>query len=343
MSLTKTIRDYVPEETRDIEIITSEIQFYKNQTETALWEIGKRLNEAKEQLNHGEWTGWLRDRVEFSEVTAQRLMRIAREFSNPSALTDLGTTKVFTLLTLPQSERDDFIAETHTVNGEEKNVAEMSTRELEKAVRERTEAIAAKEEAEAAEAEAKRIAEEYERKFKKAEDAALTLVHDTENLSDEINKLKLQLEELQNADPADNDEDDQIRFEEVRKEAAAAAKKEAEEKLRKKISKADDDRQKAESSLSDAQNELERIKREREHEQAAAAEKIVMLEKRLASASSETVTVFKTHFENAQGCINSMLSCIQKLEDEETRGKLSAALCALCEKTLQGFEKSEAE
>ena len=57
---------------RPIEVITAEIWLYKQQAGAAILEIGRRLNEAKAQLSHGEWLPWLEEKVEFSEVTAQR-------------------------------------------------------------------------------------------------------------------------------------------------------------------------------------------------------------------------------------------------------------------------------
>lgn len=138
--------------TRDIEVITGEILFFKAQAGGAILEIGRRLIEAKEQLDHGQWLGWLAEKVEFSEASARRFMRLAREYPNRSPVIDLGVSKALALLALPESEREDFISETHQVNGEEKTVQEMSRRELEQAIRERDEARQA---AEAAQAEAK--------------------------------------------------------------------------------------------------------------------------------------------------------------------------------------------
>lgn len=66
-------------EARTIEIITAEINLYKIQMESSIIEIGTRLMEAKEQLSHEEWGEWLKNEMDFSEVTAQRSMRIARE------------------------------------------------------------------------------------------------------------------------------------------------------------------------------------------------------------------------------------------------------------------------
>ena len=120
---------------RGIETITEEITFYKNVGGQAVLEIGKRLIEAKAQLKHGEWLPWLREKVEFSETSAQNFMRIAREYGNTHLVGDLGASKALVLLALPASERENFASEKHLVNGEEKSVSEMSKRELEEAIR----------------------------------------------------------------------------------------------------------------------------------------------------------------------------------------------------------------
>ena len=122
---------------RGIETITEEIIFYKNVGGQAVIEIGRRLTEAKAQLKHGEWLPWLREKVEFSETSAQNFMRIAREYGNTHLVGDLGASKALVLLALPASEREDFASEKHLVNGEEKSVSEMSKRELEEAIRQR--------------------------------------------------------------------------------------------------------------------------------------------------------------------------------------------------------------
>jgi len=127
-------------------------------------------------------------------------------------------------------------------------------------------------------------------------------------------------------------------MEAMRKEIAAEEKKAAEEKLKNKIEKAAADKAEADKKLADAEIERKRIDEERDREQQAAADRIEKLQKQLAAASSESVTVFKTHFDNAQGCINSMVGCLMKLKEEPvTRDKLASALRALCEKTIQNL------
>ena len=44
--------------------------------------IGKLLEEAKCLVPHGEWGAWLKTNVDYSESTAQNLMRCYREFGD---------------------------------------------------------------------------------------------------------------------------------------------------------------------------------------------------------------------------------------------------------------------
>lgn len=126
---------------KDVDTLTDEILSLKTKAGEAIIGIGKRLIAVKEKLPHGEWLPWLEEKVEFSERSAQNLMRLAREWTNPHAVADLGMRKALTLLALPPDERETFIAKAHVVDGEEKTVAEMSTRELETAIQERDEAL----------------------------------------------------------------------------------------------------------------------------------------------------------------------------------------------------------
>ena len=205
---------------RSIEVITAEIWLYKQQAGAAILEIGRRLNEAKAQLSHGEWLPWLEEKVEFSEVTAQRFMRLAREYENPSLVTDLGASKALQLLALPASERGEFIAEKHEVNGQEKTVMEMSKRELAQAIKERDEARQKAEELEKTMeeqleeqrtvydtdmAEVQGRLEEAENRAagyaKKLEDAKAKAAADLEKAQEDIDSLKAELMEWMTAHP----------------------------------------------------------------------------------------------------------------------------------------------
>lgn len=63
---------------RGLEVISAEIAQCHKGYETSFLKIGQLLLEAKDQFGkYGEWLKWLRDNVDFSICTAQRLMRVA--------------------------------------------------------------------------------------------------------------------------------------------------------------------------------------------------------------------------------------------------------------------------
>jgi hypothetical protein len=115
----------------NIEAITGQIIAHKDNIGRNLLEIGRLLIAAKAQLSHGEWLPWLRDRVDFSQRTAQQLMQVSRGYaSNPQLAADLGSIrKAVALLAVPEEEREAFAAD--------HNAPEISARELEQAIRER--------------------------------------------------------------------------------------------------------------------------------------------------------------------------------------------------------------
>jgi hypothetical protein len=126
---------------RSIEEITTAILDHKRQAESHLVEIGKLFIEAQKQLKHGKWLTWLANEVQVSPSTAERYMGIAEQFANSSAITNLGYTKASTLLRLPEGEREPFVKTKHEIEGVEKTVSEMTTREFASAVKQRKNAL----------------------------------------------------------------------------------------------------------------------------------------------------------------------------------------------------------
>lgn len=80
---------------------------------TSVLVMGRALIEAKAQLKHGEWEGWLNGHVSMSQRTANNLMRIAREVPAESVLAQLPYTKIMALLEVPAEEREHVAAEAH--------------------------------------------------------------------------------------------------------------------------------------------------------------------------------------------------------------------------------------
>ncbi|WP_287704904.1 DUF3102 domain-containing protein [Dehalobacter sp.] len=128
-------------------LIAAEINLIKYQTNhivlTNAIEIGRRLTEAKKLIPYGGWGKWLKESVNYSQSTAEKMMRLDQAYGDkqplaqsvgeqPQEIPNLSYTQAYILLGVPEEERKAFIAEIDIVG--------MSTRELQKAVDERTQA-----------------------------------------------------------------------------------------------------------------------------------------------------------------------------------------------------------
>ncbi|WP_035295155.1 DUF3102 domain-containing protein [Brevibacillus thermoruber] len=120
--------------TRTPQVIAAEIRSIDTQTREIVLrsaiEIGKRLNEVKALVPHGEWGAWLEANVHYSQSTANNFMRIAEEYgSNFQAIENLSYTKALALLGVPAEEREQFV--------QEHDVENMSARELQQTIKEK--------------------------------------------------------------------------------------------------------------------------------------------------------------------------------------------------------------
>ncbi len=324
-----------PPQTRDIEAITAEILDAKRAGGEAILTIGRGLMEAKALLPHGEWLPWLNEKIEFSESTAQRFMRLARDWSNPSALTDLGATKALQLLALPESEREMFLHETHEVDGEEKTVIDMTSRELDRAIRERDEALKA-----AAQAQAEQAAAEQARK-KMAEDMALANGR-IAGLNAEVEAQAIRASEAQDAAVRLEEELEELRSRpvevavQVDEAAVEAARREAELAMRGKLDRAKAAEKKAREDLMELNSALQRAKMERE-DALQRLDAMQRAEKRAAMASNEDLVLFRELFERVQEQVNRIHGLLLKARDKDAdrAEKMSKALLALAEKVRE--------
>lgn len=311
---------------RDLETITAEILTMKQTAGEAILGIGQRLIEAKAMLSHGEWLPWLTERVEFSERQAQRFIRLAQEWRNPTALSDLGATKALALLSLPPEEREKFMGEPHEVDGQEKTVIDMTSRELEKAIRERDEAIRTAEEAKAA-----ADAAEQSRAKMESDMVALKELHqaaqDSEAMSrEELEKLKEELKALQEK-PVD------VAVMAVDQEALDAARREAVAEMQARVDKATEARKKAEEKRKKAEEALEVLRQQLEASQQA--------ERRAVIAGDKDLATFELLFSQGNETVNKLHGLLLKVRgrgDQELAAKLQKALLALADLTRRCAE-----
>ena len=305
----ETVEAQAPAEGRTIEAITGEILELKQRGGEVILDIGRRLLEAKGMLPHGEWLPWLNERVEFSERTAQKFMRLAQKWSNPSALADLGATKALMLLALPEEEREEFV--------EDHNVIDMSTRQLEQAIRERDEARKA---AEAARADAS-AAEQTRAKMEADMAATKNLLEsaraDADSAGSRARALEEKLRMLQ-------EKPVEVAVETVvDPEALEKARAEAVAEMQAKLDKAREAKKRAEDRQKIAEDALEQVRLQLE-EQAKA-------EKKAALGADKDLAQFDLLFDQAQETVNKMRGILMKVRarDEASAGKLANAMKAL--------------
>lgn len=111
----------------DINVITAEINSYKQIAGQSIWEIGRRLNYVKENdLAHGEFMNWYQS-IGLDKDFVSRSMKVAQELPNFETLRNLSNTALHLIATLPEDERTK---EHTTSKGESKTPDEMTVREL---------------------------------------------------------------------------------------------------------------------------------------------------------------------------------------------------------------------
>lgn len=301
---------------RTIEVITGDILRYKKQAGDSILSIGACLNEAKGILTHGEWLPWLTEQVEFSERTAQRFMRLANEWTNPTALSDLGASKALSLLALPADEREEFIQTPHDINGKEKLVIDMTSRELEQAIK------------------AQKAAEEKAAGLQCALDVQKKLTADKlAEADEEVAKKEAEVIQLQKELAELKDRPVEVAVMEVDEAAIEKAKAEAVAEMQTKLDKAKAAAEKAKAKQQEA--EAAKLAAEAKLEAAAKAEK------REVIAADEDLTMFRVVMESVVEQVNKLHGMILKVRGkgrDEDAQKLCRALSALADQVRRAAE-----
>lgn len=62
----------------------------------------------------------------FWQQTSNKFMKCSTEFSNCGTFHNLEQSKIFKLLDLPKDDREEFITTSHKINGQTKNVDDMT-------------------------------------------------------------------------------------------------------------------------------------------------------------------------------------------------------------------------
>lgn len=320
---------------RTPDIIGAEIRGLTQQAKTmTVWfgiEIGRRLTEAKEMLEHGQWLAYLKEQTEFSRSSAGRLMTLYKKYgaaqtslfgaeANYPTLNNLSISNALRLLAVPEDEREEFAAE--------HDVEHMSTRELDELIKQRDEAEQRAAKAEEQVQQAADGAAKADEQYQKAKQELHLLREKLGNAEAQKAAAEKELSELRERPVEVAVEVDEKAVAEA--VTAARAKNDAEwvEKMAK-----------VKNELSEAGLKAEKLKAKIKNAEEKAAASAAELErlKKSQTLNDPNTAVFKQIFEQVQEDFNKLHGSLLKVRasDPDTAQKLTAAVRALVDK-MQG-------
>lgn len=320
---------------RTPDIIGAEIRGLTQQAKTmTLWfgiEIGRRLTEAKEMLEHGQWLAYLKEQTEFSRSSAGRLMTLYKEYgaaqtslfgaeANYPTLNNLSISNALRLLAVPEDEREEFAAE--------HDVEHMSARELDELIKQRDEAEKRAAKAEEQVQQAADGAAKADEQYQKAKQELHLLREKLGNAEAQKSAAEKELSELRERPVEVAVEVD----EKAVAEAVTAARAKNDAEWAEKMAK-------VKNELSEAGLKAEKLKakiKKAEEKAAASAAELEKL-KKSQTLSDPNTAVFKQIFEQVQEDFNKLHGSLLKVKasDPDTAEKLTAAVRALVDK-MQG-------
>lgn len=327
-------------------VIAGEINYIKRQAQQTLLaasvEIGRKLNEAKALVPHGMWEEWLSENVDYSQSTANNLMRIATEYgdeqvslfsgkSNSETFAALTYSQAVALFALPMDQREEFV-ENHDMEDlstrelkeeiaalkakEEKLLGEIEKLEEENAEAER-DCTAAADDLEVAQ-KALREAESAKRNAETMLDAAKKLADANAKEKDKAVKAKAAAEKKE----ADLQKQLNDATEEIRRLEAEAQEKPEPEQIT------------MEAAVSEEALEAQREKIAAEEREKLQEELRAEYEKKLSAAANPDAQRAAMHFESMVNSYGQLKKALERLPEDmaaKIRAKVSQAVAGMVE------------
>ena len=296
---------------RTLPVIISEIKIIEQHvTKTAIEgaiQIGERLQEAKQLAGHGNFGQWCQENLNYSQDTAQKFMKLAREYggknnvlANTAMSRNFSISNALSLLKVPEEDREKF--------AEEHQVEDMTNKELEEEIRRLNEEKASRE----------RTIQVLDNSLQDEAEKLLQAQH-------EIEDLKRQLDDAEGGS-ADMEELEKLKAKLEKTETALAKEKE-------KLKKEKDGRQAAIDKELKAAGEAmqEQAKKSIDSLQA----EVDRLKRREQKAGNESLLKFKILVDQLQDVFRQAGECILAEEDQDKANKMNAAL----RQVLQSMEE----
>ena len=300
----------VPE--RTLPVIASEILYIESQVaKTALdgaIQIGIKLKEAKEKVDHGQWEDWCSENLNYSKSKAEKMMKSATEYGDENSpyaktymCTDLSISKALRLLQVPENDVESF--------AEKNDIQDMTVKELEDKI--------------------KALKQEKEYQSIEMEKEILGLQEQMEQKNDEAERLAGELESMksQTADPEEiiklegklhkaKERENDL------KEKLKAEKEARDQEIQKALEK-EGDKLKAEAETA-AAKQIESTQRENEE----MIQRVKELEAKIDNVSNESLMLFKLKVDQLQKIYQECREAATETPDPD---KTKAALVQIIE------------
>lgn len=329
--------EYTVVQERTLPVIIAEIKTIDNHVSKVAMEgaiqIGMRLQEAKEQVGHGNFEQWCQENLKYTRRTAENFMRIAREYgdensaiSNAKISSHLSISNALSLLKVPEEERENFI--------KEHEIGDMTNKELEEEIRQlKAEKLQAK-------TKEKELQEQIDRAGREAESLRSKIIQmetkivETENQpaevdSELVDKLEAEAEALKEA-LAKAESDLIVSKEALKREKrkVKAAKENKEKEIKEAISEKEQEiRDAAKAEAEEQSKELQMAK-----DQLEADNKV--LRSKLEKAGNDSIIKFKILTDQLQDVFDQCGNCILDEEDPDRAEKMNKAMKMIVEKFL---------
>ena len=342
-----------PAETTDSMLtrLASEINAIKEQTRKtvylAMMDIGQRLLQAKGAVGHGNWEKWLKDNVDYSPRTAQRLIASYERFgdgqqklfgrsADPEQLAELNKTQIMTLMSIKDEEKCFEFMEEH-----KDEIKDMSKTELEAIAKELNDTVAELNRAKRKLADRKNVIDSYEKQLADRE----TIVN---SYKKQLSALQSQLDE---AGESRELADLKAKYAALQRDLARADKQH--EQIAEEAGKYQNLFEESQQKVDALSKELEEAKSQ--PIEAATVEKIVEVEKvpeetkqqlelmqarirELEAVGKDTKTpeekAFGHHLMNVKSELEASITQLMAIQDEGKKRKYAALLRKLLQGTL---------
>lgn len=327
---------------RTLPVIISEIKIIEQHvTKTAIEgaiQIGERLQEAKQLAGHGNFGQWCQENLNYSQDTAQKFMKLAREYggqnnvlANTAMSRNFSISNALSLLKVPEEDRKQFVEE-HPVEDmtnkaledeirklkEEKDLDEEKIRMLRDDLdKERESVIDAYDRERAAKEEAAHALQKIE-DLKRQLDDATSAQADPEEIAKLQEQLQKVEQKLQKSKEDLKKEKDKLKVEKDLRQAAIDKELEAQSAKLK-----DEAKKEVDAVIADLQSMKDQLEEENRS-----------LQHKLENAENDTIIRFKMLVDQLQETFEACGNCILDAEagtDPELPTKMNTVLKTVVE------------